>query len=250
MNRSLATPREAPLDAHSRAQIEAIVRAVLARLRDAAPGADDCAQAPSHGTGGSGRQDRGGPASEPVHLGGPVISVATIEALPPDIGKASVSATAVVTPAARDAARGRGLQLTIAAPPATSSAAAPRLLLADADCPLRLTAAVKQLQRRGVAVVPVAVPELVAQLRAGGSTGLLLTDLPAPHVCDACRHESIRAAAVGSPDEAQAIAAAMDVNLWVVDMKRLPLARMLMLLQQLADAPTGSPTPTTERASR
>jgi|GEM_PF-5920777 len=169
-----------------------------------------------------------------------LITVATLERLPAGTSKIVIPPRAVITPAAVDEAKQRGWIVERAAVersassvsklPANNQVAASGLALADADSVPRGSAMGRQLATRGTEVEIRSVAELITAIDAGTvKGGLVLADLPAVVVCQACRQPAIRAAAVATLEEMQRIEAALQPQLWVLDMSRLSLSQAIAL---------------------
>ncbi|QDS89475.1 hypothetical protein EC9_36750 [Rosistilla ulvae] len=162
------------------------------------------------------------PKSQPVASGNtrlclidrPVIALADVEKRLDGKSEIAVAPRAVITPAVKDLLRSQSIEIVREDRPNTQRtpvAAPAALLVADVDCSNRCAAFAKQLgirTRRGVQIV-------VAE-----EARIVLADLPQRVVCDLCR-SGAEAVQVGSLTEVQAVAAAMQPDVWVLDMTRL-----------------------------
>lgn len=165
-------------------------------------------------------------ASAGLRITDPVVSLRVLESLPEGTPRVEIGLRAVLTPAAADLLRQRGVQVVRgdhSGSQATSEAPLPANVgcwIADADHPERVAGYVRQLAGRGVSAASLELP-----LRSGpdffGAVGVLIAALPAIHVDHFARQLSLSAAAVGSLSEVSRIAAAMSPAVWVLDAERL-----------------------------
>lgn len=171
-----------------------------------------------------------------------VITQAMIEALPAGTRRLRFAGHAVITPAARDQAKQQGVELkrglgaaaSEQGPPVDPGQPSGDGVIYDFDDPGhsdrgRGTALANQLRRRGLtpAVVTGAFHEaLAAPLSHSAGVAVVLADLPAVAVWQASRHAQARPAALDRIDGIASLQAAMDPNVWVLDLSRLsmPLA--------------------------
>ena len=179
------------------AYIAVIVRQVIARL----------GQSPSTATGNT--QTNHTAAS----VGDKIVTATTIEQLTGTPNQLFISAKAIVTPAAKDAARERSLTITrsVELPPdqvpnqATQPTSTP---VSDSTEPMRATAVSNQLARRGITTA---------------SQQIVLSDTPAADVYRICSEGSERAVMIGSVSDVDRFASELRPTVWVLDMKRLNL---------------------------
>ncbi len=204
-----------PSDTIDPRMVQGIVRAVLERLQS-----DPSEASPA--------------AAELFHHR--LITVETLQQITPGQKRIVVPARAIVTPAAADEAKLRNLIIERACPAATAVAAQPvqaSLWIADADREQRAATISTQLNSRGVNIATRSLSAAIDGLVDGEvKTVVALSDLPAPVVCNACRHSSVRAAAIRSLDELQRIATAMRPNLWVLDMHAMALPQAVALVER------------------
>ena len=136
-----------------------------------------------------------------------VITAQTIEQLPGNPKQAFIPPTAVITPAARDAARGRGitLQRTVDLP-VEQHPNQSQLSVIDYTQPQRADAIHQQLKRRGF---------------TSGSGKIILSDTPAKEVYFQCvKHDEV-AVMIASIADIRRFAEELSPTLWVLDMQRL-----------------------------
>ena len=201
------------------AVVATIVRTVLDRLK--AQSAESKATAQSETT------HKGETTDRSIMSPDRVISVATIEKI------ATRSATriligdgAVVTPAARDEARRRGLSIQRVANPSatahqshavTSSTTNPSLI--DPKDRGREAAVLQQLQRRGVAIAP--------------SIKIILSEIPAIEVQRQCQ-AGRRAVMIRRIDDVGRFQAELGPDVWVLDMIELNLVSAVNVAARIA----------------
>ncbi|XZE52241.1 hypothetical protein SH139x_003926 [Planctomycetaceae bacterium SH139] len=171
-----------------------------------------------------------------------VISLRELENLPAETKQVRVATAAVITPAAADELRRRGIAIergavasvanqSIKVENATSgqpSAEETSLwgYISDADGTSRATAVAKQLTLRGLPV-SVADSQQLPSLLVAGALGILLSPLPAVDVDRWGRELGMVTAAVDSPQHVLRIAAAMAPQVWVLDTERLTLSAIV-----------------------
>lgn len=145
-----------------------------------------------------------------------VISVETIQAH--QTTQLTVASSAVVTPAARDEARRRGITIQrIDQPTAPTNPSTPHNII-DADNPKRAETVHDQLKRRGVSL---------------GAAKIVLSDAPAAEV-----HRQIlsgkRATMVATIADVPRFAAELDPQVWVLDMQRLNIPAAVNTVAKIA----------------
>lgn len=208
-------------------EVERIVREVLERLGVTGNGATVAVDTKQR-------------ASEPqsLALDGRVISVADLAGRLEGVRVVTVPRKAIVTPAARDMLRERGVSLASRAV-AVEMRVAARLALGVAEsgcdaaelvrCLREDGVEVEQLARTGLASV---VEELADRIVRDGRLGVLLTDNPLAAVCRANRHRGVRAAIGNNAVEVGRALAAIGANLLIVE----PQGRGAFALRQAARA--------------
>ncbi len=182
--------------------------------------------------------------TEAVTLNQRVIAVADIERLEAESKLLLAAPGAVVTPAALDEIRRRGLRMQrteqgdLAGLPSSQPYAAATqavVCIADSDQPLRATAWQRQLSLRGLQTDIIAMEEIQRRLQAdAGQQAIIFSHLPAVLVCRFCRCAEIRAASVTSVSEVSRIQGAMQPNLWVLDTERLSFTNAIATALQCA----------------
>lgn len=207
----MSTPHTAPqIDA---AAIQALVAEVVRRIRTAGAAAPATATAPAAAV--------AAPAAV-TRLTDRVITVASFDRIPAGAREVAIDAKAVVTPAAVDRARERGIVLTRHA----AQAALPQrpFVIAQAACRGDVAARTSAIARAipGASQLPSSgLADVVAALASHASRdaarGVLLTGTPAVAVVLANRSASLRA--VTARDATTLVSAAADTaaNLLVVD---------------------------------
>jgi hypothetical protein len=146
---------------------------------------------------------------------------------------------AVVTPAARDELRRRGVSIEFRVDEDTApvSSGATGLVLATVETTFDLSGLARTLQQRGIAVQRLAqsglrsvIGETVDELVRGGKLGLLLTGTPAAAVCLANRSRGVRAALAEDVVDVHSLRREIGVNLLVAR----PPSRGVNLLERMA----------------
>jgi hypothetical protein len=167
-----------------------------------------------------------------------VISVADLAGRLEGVRVVIVPRGAIVTPAARDMLRERGVSLASRAAAVEKKAVA-RLTLGVAEGGSDAAELVRGLREDGVEVEQLArsglasvVQELADRIVRDGRLGLLLTNNPLAAVCRANRHRSVRAAIGNNAMEVGRALAAIGANLLIVE----PQGRGAFALRQAARA--------------
>ena len=130
-----------------------------------------------------------------------VISADLIHDLRPAARRIWISSTAVVTPAAIDEARARGIQLE-----RKQNEAKQELTITDSQQPQRAASVARQISRRGVS----------------GDARIVLSDTPSIDVYHSCRDGRV-AVMVAGPEDVARFEQEISPATWVLDMKRLSL---------------------------
>ena len=136
-----------------------------------------------------------------------VVTAQVIEQLPGNPSQAFLLPNAVITPAARDSARQRGitLQRTVDLP-ADQQPSQDQLHITDFEQPARADAVRQQLARRGY---------------TEGSAKIVLSDTPAREVYFQCAKQNEVAVMIASVTDVQRFGQEISPTLWVLDMQRL-----------------------------
>ncbi|MFM8733589.1 MAG: hypothetical protein ACKOC8_00090 [Pirellulales bacterium] len=193
------------------AAIQALVAEVVRRIRTAGVAAPAQATAPGPAV-----------AAPAARLTDRVITLASLDRIPAGAREVAIDAKAVVTPAAVDRARERGIALTRHA----AQAAVPRrpFMIAQAACRGDVSARTAAIARTvpGAAQLPASgLADVVAALASHASRdaarGVLLTGTPAVAVVLANRSASLRAVTARDAATLAAVAAETAANLLVVD---------------------------------
>ena len=119
-------------------------------------------------------------------------------------GQLIIAKSAVVTPAARDEARRRGIAIQRRNESITTTTETANLDIVDSDAPERAKAILQQLQRRGVEL---------------GTTKIILSEAPASETYKQITGGH-RAAMITSITDVERFATELDPTVWVLDMKR------------------------------
>ena len=143
-----------------------------------------------------------------------IVTVETINQLPGTPSSLFVSAKAIVTPAAQDEAKSRGITInrSVELPPEqvpnqTSVQPPTQTEIIDRENPDRAAVVATQLARRAI---------------TGLKSAVILSDTPAKEVFEQCR-DGKRAAMIGAIAEVDRFANEMNPDVWVLDMKRMNL---------------------------
>lgn len=173
--------------------IAAIAREVIARLGTMSPPQTESPASPTQ-----------------VFLDSRIITASTLEQISGNPSQLSVPANALITPAARDEARRRGISLTRSADPQqpTEQAHHARLEISDSADPARAEALRTQLARRGVGDIAATV---------------VLSDTPAREVHHQCAARGNVAVMISDVTDVGRFAGELSPNVWVLDMKKLNL---------------------------
>jgi ribose 5-phosphate isomerase RpiB len=216
-----------PIDA---AEIDEIVRRVVARLHGRASAEN--AHEP-------GERNTGYDAAGERRLWERVIAVETLNGQTEGLTRLAVARGTVITPAAKDFLRERGIAVRYVDEELPRGSASPTavLLVGVSECdfePGRLVARlrerrirVEQLARVGLVGV---VDEMVERVRRGSERGLLFCGEPDAAVCLANRAAGIRAARAGCPSGTRRVMRAVGANLLVVD----PAGKSIQQIEQAA----------------
>lgn len=212
-------------NASTQQMIDRVVREVLARLGSAGSTASTSSRPAASQEGKE--QER---ESRCFSIADRVLSVESLAAVPAGVDRVQIQPATVITPAARDIARERGIiWIRQGESPQAERGV---LLIADTDSPARSSGLRHQLATRGLLATSTDPDSLLKRIGQDPATGLVLSDLPAGFVCKACRNEAVRAAAVSELNELSAIAAQMKPNLWVIDMRRVSLSKAIVLAER------------------
>lgn len=187
------------------ARIAAVVREVIARIQN-----QTIQTIPSKATG--------------TRIPDKVVTIATLDALPSCPGQILIEAKAIVTPAARDEAKLRGITIERSSEqpakqiPEPAKTAAHQELV-DNTNPERATTVLAQLSRRGVNMI---------------GSKIVLSETPAADVFRFCSGEKERAVMLTSISEIARFASELKPTVWVFDMQRMNLMTAVNAAVQIA----------------
>ncbi len=174
--------------------LKRIVADVLAQL-DQLPGAAPCEEKPPRPEKEQGTK----------RLSLPVLAAEQVERLPRQVRVLELPRRCVVTPAARDLLRQRGIELRRVVETAAGKAAPPLVVVTDVPRQ-ELATLDRVLQGAGVPTqrlpqlgLPLALEELARAVRLGGQRGLVWSACPQVALCLANRHRGVRAAGGEDP---------------------------------------------------
>lgn len=195
------------------AQIAAIVRLVMQRL---AGNPETTLAHPTNQTA--------------VSISDRVITVATIESVSGHPSQVFVDMKAIVTPAAKDEAARRGIEITrsveipLAMQPQTkantnTNAGPINQFITDSSEPNRAIAAIGQLSARGINAI---------------GCHVVLSDTPAVDLHRIIANQGKRAAMVAAMADVGRFAAELDPEVWVLDMKKLNLVAAVNAVARIA----------------
>jgi len=247
------------------ADIDDIVRRVMARLDRGPAVSGSVAEKPKsgcgcgcNGKGGKGACRSGRPDAR--QLTSAVVCQEEIDRLPSDIKAIAVAPRAVVTPAARDRLRERGIQMTRGDAPtsevATEVSNKPNKKLYVAAtggrCPDAISAAIG---RRGIVVERIArgespdgtIDRVAASVAAENVPAVVLTDAPERAACRANRREGVFAVATVEIDVMRRARETMAANLLAVDPQRTTRFTLERLVDVLMDHASDVRTATISR---
>jgi ribose 5-phosphate isomerase RpiB len=212
------------------ADIEQIVREVLRRL---APAGD------AFGQHGNERNQRTNENARPTLTGG-VISLADVDGRLADAKTIQLARGAIMTPAARDYLKQRGIAITWdnAGGLTRAPASVHPLVLGVAETRYDPSIVLGQLRKRAIHVQQLArtglasvVQEMCDAVALDGQRGLLLTSETTAAVCMTNRRRGVRAAAANDSATADAATQSVAANLLVID----PLKTGTFQLQRMAE---------------
>lgn len=206
---------------HSAAQIERLVREVLAQLAPMpAPRAE---------------------ATTELWLEQSVIAVRDLEERLAQVKQVVVPAKAILTPAARDFLKERGIQVRRATVVTPKASRPTTLLLGVAETRHETTAVISQLRQRGVQVEQLArtglktvVAELAIEASRGGRRAWLLTEATHEAVCLANRTPGVWAATAQHRGELAAARKAIPLNFVITNPAASTTFQQTQLAQEYA----------------
>jgi hypothetical protein len=148
-----------------------------------------------------------------------VITTSTLEELNGNPTQLIIPPSALITPAARDEARQRGISFKRSADgQQTQQAHHARLEIFDSADPARAEAIRTQLARRSV---------------GGIAAKIVLSDTPAREVHQQCAAQGKVAVMISDVTDVQRFADELSPNVWVLDMKKLNLAAAVNAVTQI-----------------
>jgi hypothetical protein len=213
--------------------VECVTRDVLARLmvtNDAA-------------------QHEPGTGRETIRLPGCVISLVDLAQVPSNAREVHVSSTAVVTPAARDELRERGVQVVRGQQQRTealTARSATPLVVGLAETTVVIDHALAGLRRQGIRIEQLPRLPLVEQIEAmveqvvrGGRRGVLVTGEAAAALCLTNRHGGVRAVVGINKQSVRRDVERLAANLLVVDPVARSTFEVVQLLGEFAVATAG-----------
>jgi len=189
-----------------------------------------------------------------IRLAGRVIALADLKQLPKDAREIQVSTTALVTPAARDELRERGVQIVRGQQNSTTAATQPRaaaLVIGTVDASTVKSAtvidqAVSGLRRQKHEIeqlprVPLAqqIDALVDQVVRGGRRGVLVTSEVSAALCLANRQGGVRAVLGTTKQNVRRDVERLAANLLVVDPAARSTFEVMQLIGEFAKAEAG-----------
>ncbi len=159
-------------------------------------------------------------------IGDRVVTAAAIERLTGQPTQVFITPQAIVTPAARDEARRRGIAInrTVQLPDSQRPDHA-KLEITDSTNPERATAVQAQVARRG---------------HADASARIVLSDTPAREVYQQCAVNGEIAVMITSVTDVQRFAQELSPTVWVLDMQRLNLTAAVNAVARILQ--NGAPT--------
>ncbi len=152
-----------------------------------------------------------------------IVTATTIESLTGTPAQIFVAPQAVITPAAYDAARGRGIEInkTTAVPPAqqpTANSTNDQKII-DTKQPARAASLATQLARRGLQTI---------------GSQIVLSDTPAADLHRCIANQSLRAAMVSTIVDVDRFQRELEPEVWVLDMGRMNLSTAVNVAARIA----------------
>lgn len=148
-----------------------------------------------------------------------IVSVDTLQQLTGTPKQVFITSGSIVTPAARDEARHRGITITRTVEvPQNQQPTHARFEITDAANPERAEAVRQQLARRGIRV---------------DSARIVLSDTPASEVYQQCNAHAERAVMIASVSDVQRFADELRPTVWVLDMKRLNIIAAVNVIARI-----------------
>ncbi len=202
--------------------IDAIVQAVIRKLR-AASDADIGDEKGAH-TSTADVAMRGEKPADLLRIEEKIVSVELLRQRINGATRLVTRSDAIITPAARDLVKERGLQLVRDTQQPQAAQARTQVALGIAACAFDATPLVRSsplaqanVQRLAQAGITSVIPELCDQVSRAGALGLLLTAETAAAVCMANRRGGVRAVHGRSVEEVERALVSVGANLLVVD---------------------------------
>lgn len=234
--------------------LDRLVREVLVRLQAAAASSSPAGAAgpqQSSSANGAVRPARPGESASGVLVASErLITAATIGDRLAGVRQLQAPEGAIVTPAARDLLRERGVRIEFAAcavspqPPAAKG----RFVCGLAQCEYDPAPLERWLRQRGHAVeriaatgLPSVVAEVADEVVKGGALGLVWTNRSAAALCLANRQRGVRAVLAVGPAYVAAAVASVGANVLVVEPAGHSPFAVRGMLAAFADAPRSTP---------
>jgi ribose 5-phosphate isomerase RpiB len=156
-----------------------------------------------------------------------------------------VAPDAVVTPAARDYLRERGVRLEVGV--ATSGVLGQRLVLGVAECRFEPANLVQSLKQQGIEIEQLAksgltsvIDELADQVVRGGKWGVLVTGESAAALCLANRMMGVRAALGSSVAGVRSALVSIGANLLVLEPEGQGIFMLRQMVREFCSRPAGA----------
>jgi hypothetical protein len=214
-------PQDSSRPADQRDFVQRIVREVIARLANPhLPSSDPSSSAPSS------RDTTSRDRASAVIVAERIVTARTISGIAGTPTQIAVPPTAVITPAARDEARRRGITIETnrgkeqqvtsgdrAAPNECDGAA-----IRDTDNPQRAAAVTRQLAGRGIKKI---------------NARVVLSDTPALEVHRSCTQDHQRSVMIASLADVDRFANELNPTLWVIDMARMNLTMAVNIIARI-----------------
>jgi hypothetical protein len=196
-------------------------------------------------------------ATTAIGLVGRVISLADVKRLPADAREVQVSTGALITPAAKDELRERGVQIVRGEQNSTTKTterSATSLVIGTVEPTAVIDQAVSGLRKQKQVIeqlprLPLAeqIDALVDPVVQGGRRGVLVTSEVAAALCLANRHGGVRAVLGTTKQNVRRDVERLAANLLVVDPAARSMFEVMQLIGEFAKAEAG-PVPESLRS--
>lgn len=149
-----------------------------------------------------------------------IITSRTIQTLSKQTSQIFISPTAIITPSARDDARGRGIEIQRSVQlPDGQQPDQQKIEIFDYAQPERAQAVIQQLALRGITT---------------GTDKIVLTETPAKEVHFQCSKNNEVAVMIGSHNDIKRFADEITPTVWVLDMQRLTFSAVVNAVAQIS----------------